>query len=103
VTRSECPRCGKASSNPYDLAEGYCGRCHDWTGRIPDEDVLRIIREGHAKTARLTDANFHAVHRLSGELRMSYEEALNYVVELGLGMTRSLKAVRAARKPEEAE
>jgi len=23
-----CPRCGAASYNPHDLAEGYCGRCH---------------------------------------------------------------------------
>jgi hypothetical protein len=28
-----CPRCGKASSHPDDIREGYCGACHDWTGR----------------------------------------------------------------------
>ena len=28
----ECPRCGAVSHNPTDVAEGYCGRCHDWTG-----------------------------------------------------------------------
>jgi len=27
-----CPRCGAASWNPADIREGYCGRCHDWTG-----------------------------------------------------------------------
>lgn len=27
-----CPRCGAASHNPTDIAEQYCGRCHDWTG-----------------------------------------------------------------------
>jgi hypothetical protein len=26
-----CPRCGKTSANPNDLANGYCGACHDWT------------------------------------------------------------------------
>lgn len=27
-----CPRCLFSSSNPTDRREGYCGRCHDWTG-----------------------------------------------------------------------
>jgi transcription initiation factor IIE alpha subunit len=27
-----CPRCGATSYHPTDLEEGYCGRCHDWTG-----------------------------------------------------------------------
>jgi hypothetical protein len=27
-----CPRCGAVSHNPQDVKEGYCGRCHDWTG-----------------------------------------------------------------------
>lgn len=31
--RFVCPRCGKASSDPDDIREGYCGHCHDWTGR----------------------------------------------------------------------
>lgn len=26
-----CPRCGSVSHHPTDQAEGYCGRCHDWT------------------------------------------------------------------------
>jgi hypothetical protein len=26
-----CPRCGRTSFHPDDLAEGYCGACHDWT------------------------------------------------------------------------
>jgi hypothetical protein len=30
-----CPKCGRTSHNPNDLVEGYCGACHDWTGR-PD-------------------------------------------------------------------
>jgi ribosomal protein S27AE len=29
-----CPRCGTPSHNPNDAAAGYCGRCHDWTGRM---------------------------------------------------------------------
>lgn len=27
-----CPRCGAVSYNPNDIKEGYCGRCHWWTG-----------------------------------------------------------------------
>lgn len=27
----DCPKCGYRSSNPHDIAEGYCGFCHDWT------------------------------------------------------------------------
>lgn len=27
-----CPRCGRTSRHPVDVAEGYCGACHDWTG-----------------------------------------------------------------------
>lgn len=26
-----CPRCGRTSYNPTDVAEGYCGACHAWT------------------------------------------------------------------------
>ena len=27
-----CPCCGAVSRNPNDLEQGYCGRCHWWTG-----------------------------------------------------------------------
>lgn len=31
-----CPVCGATSYNPNDVAEGYCGRCHDFTRkRLP--------------------------------------------------------------------
>lgn len=30
-----CPRCGATSHNPNDVAQGYCGACHDWTGEVP--------------------------------------------------------------------
>jgi ribosomal protein L37E len=30
--RFVCPRCGAVSYHPADKAEGYCGRCHDYTG-----------------------------------------------------------------------
>jgi hypothetical protein len=28
-----CPDCGVTSYHPTDVAEGYCGRCHDWTSK----------------------------------------------------------------------
>lgn len=28
-----CPRCGRTTYNTMDVAEGYCGHCHDWTSR----------------------------------------------------------------------
>lgn len=28
-----CPICGAVSHHPMDVIFGYCGRCHDWTGR----------------------------------------------------------------------
>lgn len=30
-----CQRCGAVSYNPNDIAQGYCGRCHDWTDDDP--------------------------------------------------------------------
>lgn len=28
-----CPVCGATSYHPQDVEHGYCGRCHDYTGR----------------------------------------------------------------------
>lgn len=33
VPRFTCPVCWRTSWNPTDLEEGYCGACHDYTGR----------------------------------------------------------------------
>jgi len=30
-----CPRCLKTSYNPNDIATGYCGNCHEFTGEHP--------------------------------------------------------------------
>jgi hypothetical protein len=32
-----CPRCSMTSHNPTDIVEGYCGNCHEWTGRPTPE------------------------------------------------------------------
>lgn len=34
-----CPWCGATSYHPMDVAEGYCGRCHDWTGTDTSREV----------------------------------------------------------------
>lgn len=34
TVRFTCPRCGRSSSHPDDLRHGYCGNCHDFTGRV---------------------------------------------------------------------
>lgn len=31
-TSFTCPQCGAVSHHPRDIKEGYCGRCHDYTG-----------------------------------------------------------------------
>lgn len=36
-----CPRCGMTSAHPMDLAEGYCGNCHDWTR----DDRVMFLRQ----------------------------------------------------------
>jgi len=28
-----CPQCQMTSYNPNDVAQGYCGNCHAWTGK----------------------------------------------------------------------
>ncbi len=34
-----CPRCGRASSHPMDIANRYCGNCHAWENdpRLTDQ------------------------------------------------------------------
>jgi ribosomal protein L37E len=31
-----CPRCGTRSFHPQDIAEKYCGRCHNWHELMPE-------------------------------------------------------------------
>lgn len=33
-----CPLCGMESTHPEDIAEGYCGECHDFTGEQAGPD-----------------------------------------------------------------
>lgn len=47
-----CPICKMTSRNPNDVAAGYCGNCHDWTG----DDLDNHIAE------RITDPAFRAAY-----------------------------------------
>jgi hypothetical protein len=42
-----CPDCGATSYNPNDIREGYCGRCHRWTGvaSAEERDILKRLGE----------------------------------------------------------
>lgn len=43
-----CPKCGSTSYHPQDVLEGYCGSCHDWTGRAArDNDVSTLCDQGN--------------------------------------------------------
>jgi ribosomal protein L37E len=33
-----CPRCGRTSYNPHDLAHRYCGACH-----LSEDDLIREL------------------------------------------------------------
>lgn len=33
-----CPKCGMTTYDPDDIEEGYCGKCHDWTG-VPRDPI----------------------------------------------------------------
>ena len=36
-----CPKCKRTSYHPKDIAEGYCGWCHEWTSTPPDATLPR--------------------------------------------------------------
>lgn len=38
-----CPVCAKTSHHPDDVAQGYCGNCHDWTS--PARDGVQIVNQ----------------------------------------------------------
>jgi hypothetical protein len=45
-----CPRCRATSYHPADIAEGYCGRCHEWTAPRC-RDCGRVLQPGIAEEA----------------------------------------------------
>lgn len=51
ATSFTCPECGAVSYHPQDIAHGYCGRCHRFTG------VEQVLREalGDQRYERLVE------------------------------------------------
>jgi hypothetical protein len=43
------------SHHPDDIREGYCGRCHDWTG-LPDGAAEELTRQLAALAVAIADA-----------------------------------------------
>jgi hypothetical protein len=45
-----CPKCGAISHNANDKANGYCGRCKEYTGAhvgtsdVTDSEVMRLMQ-----------------------------------------------------------
>ncbi|HEY7009046.1 MAG TPA: hypothetical protein VH395_08910 [Jatrophihabitantaceae bacterium] len=39
-----CPRCGRTTYHPDDVAHGYCGACHWWTGD-PELGAPEVIEQ----------------------------------------------------------
>jgi hypothetical protein len=52
-----------ASYNPGDVANGYCGNCHDWTGQpqvvpeIPENDGPRVHHVHDTDSVSARDAS----------------------------------------------
>ena len=38
-----CPKCNRTSYNPSDIAHGYCGWCHAWTGAPGDVAKIAVV------------------------------------------------------------
>lgn len=41
-----CPDCGRRSTHPEDIRQGYCRACHDWTGNRPAGTPPRTFATG---------------------------------------------------------
>lgn len=94
-----CPQCSATSANPTDIAEGYCGVCHDWTaprGVTTDNiEAMARIREGMAKmltsvqvsdTIEAWDQWHRSMELLTtspGETQESFEEVRAAILRLG--------------------
>jgi hypothetical protein len=45
-----CPQCGRTSHHPRDVAEQYCGNCHQWHDLMLLQELLKITGCGEART-----------------------------------------------------
>jgi hypothetical protein len=60
-----CPCCGAVSYNPNDIAQRFCGRCHDWTGD-PELAARHLARHCPHRTEGRAATNIKARHDRSG-------------------------------------
>lgn len=42
-----CRVCGMRSFHPKDVEEGYCGRCHEYTALMSEDELAVAIRKLH--------------------------------------------------------
>jgi hypothetical protein len=56
-----CPRCRRRSINPGDVAEGYCGSCHQFTGKFG----YLVGGPGHGQTWPWPETALDAPDRLA--------------------------------------
>jgi hypothetical protein len=92
---SLCLQCGAVSFNPNDAAEGYCARCHMWTGAVPLPPDLgsALIRLG-ASLSKLGSGAREAGAMVTSELG----KALARVRELERGTVELEKRLATAHE-----
>ena len=73
-----CPKCGRTSYNPNDVANKYCGYCHEFEeDEMSDEPRPAIYDPEHY----LADAQTE-IARLKDELKMAHEVVQNRDAEI---------------------
>jgi hypothetical protein len=66
-----CPACGRRSFHPQDIAESYCGFCHNWHSEMSGEmrelmiAAMRELQEAKAKGLSFTPRAFEPVEMLA--------------------------------------
>lgn len=60
-----CPRCGAVSHHPKDEQQGYCGRCHDFTGQPGATMLLGAVRREIEMLRQLSEIERRAGHTQS--------------------------------------
>jgi hypothetical protein len=85
-----CPRCGAVSRHPADAAAGYCGRCHDFTGRAAAAN-RRAVAEVLGVPAELL-----GLAELAGVAPLAEAEARRAYLGRALALARP---ARDARRP----
>lgn len=61
--RFTCPWCARSSPNPHDISNGYCGRCHWWTG-VPE--LYEVWRGEPEQVTMLAAARTVTLNRYRG-------------------------------------